>query len=155
MITVGTDGACAGNPGPTGWCWYVDEQRWQSGALGHETNNVGELEAILRALVALPRARPVLVLTDSDYALKCVTVWHRAWRKNNWVTRGGGPVKNRDRIELIVDLVALRTGETRFEWVRGHSGHPLNAAADVRAVQARELSPRSRREWGPGWVPGV
>lgn len=150
-IVVGTDGACKGNPGPTGWAWYVDADRWRSGAMGRQTNNVGELEAILRALVDIPADIPVHVLTDSDYALKAVTVWWKAWKRKGWLLRDGKPVKNRERIELIVDMVGWRSAPTTFEWVKGHSGHPLNDPADRLAVRAREQSPREVAVYGPGW----
>lgn len=152
MITAGTDGACAGNPGPAGWAWVVDDTRWQSGSLGHATNNAAELEAILRALVAVPLNVDLTVLSDSDYAIKAVTVWHKAWRRNGWRTRNGGPVANQPRIEAITALVQARTGVTRFEWVRGHAGHPLNEAADKLAVRARTASPRQVTLNGPAWA---
>jgi len=119
--------------------------------MGVQTNNVGELEAILRVLVAVPADQPVLVLTDSQYAVNACTSWWRGWRRNGWKARNGEPVKNRERIELIVDVVAFRRAETRIEWVRGHAGHPLNSQADAAAVRAREMSPQAVALFGPGW----
>lgn len=151
MIVVGTDGACAGNPGPAGWAWVVDEGRWQAGSLGAQTNNVAELEAILRVLVAAPSGVDLRILTDSEYALKAVTVWHKAWRRNGWKTRDGKPVKNRERIEAATDVIRLRTGRTEVQWVKGHADHPLNEAADRLAVKMRTEQPRQVLVVGPGF----
>lgn len=120
--------------------------------MGAATNNVAELEAILRVLAAVPARSDVTVLTDSDYAVKALTVWQAGWRRNGWRNRAGAPVKNRDRIEAAADLIRFRTGDTRIEWVKGHANHPLNEAADRLAVRMRVESPRQAVIAGPGWV---
>jgi ribonuclease HI len=91
-----------------------------------------ELAAIRAALRAL--RGDVEVLSDSRYAIDCVTKWVYGWRKSGWVTSSGSPVANR---ELVEDIVALCQGRTvEFTWVRGHSGHRANERADALARQA-------------------
>jgi ribonuclease HI len=80
----------------------------------------------------------VLILTDSQYAIKCVTVWYQAWVKNNWITSVGRPVENRDLVEVIVGLMQDRRkqgADTRLEWVKGHEGDVGNEGADRLAVE--------------------
>lgn len=151
-ITVATDGACEGNPGPAGWAWVVSPTCWAAGSLGVATNNVAELEAIRRVLTGIPHTYRLKVLSDSEYAINTVTKWHRGWAKNGWRTKNGAPVQNRALIEQIVDMLDNRYAEARFEWVRGHSGLLLNEAADKLAVEARRKSPNAAMVAGPGWV---
>ncbi len=132
---VYTDGSALGNPGPGGWGWWVDADRYDSGTEqgddpaftpGATTNNRMELTAIAAALDAL--GGPLTVVSDSTYARDCLTRWVQGWRKRGWKTAAGKPVKNRDIIEPLATLVAER--EVTFEWVKGHSGDPGNEAAD-------------------------
>lgn len=151
QITVATDGACTGNPGPAGWAWVIDDTRWQAGSLGAGTNNIAELEAIRRVLTAAPDHTPLRILTDSEYALNAITKWARGWARAGWRTKSGQPVKNRARIEAITTTIANRAGTVNIEWVRGHNGHPLNEAADQLAVRMVKLAPDRRTITGPGW----
>jgi ribonuclease HI len=98
------------------------------------------LTAILRALSVAPEHRDVLIHTDSQYAIKCVTVWHVAWQRNNWITSLNRPVENRDLVEQIVDRIRERKemhgSSTTFEWVKGHTGeNDGNSMADKLAQQ--------------------
>ena len=147
-LVISTDGSALGNPGPTGWCWYINDQNWLSGGVPHGTNNLGELTAVRQALVATAGLdRPIVLECDSKYAISAVTQWSYNWRRNGWVTSSGSAVANKEIIEATLDLLAGRN--VRFVWVRGHSGHPRNEAADVRARDAA-----SRARGGTGIIIG-
>jgi len=83
------------------------------------------LSAIKRALEIAPRHREVLIFSDSQYAINCVTLWHHNWSRNNWLTTLGKKVENQDLIEEILEKMQEREdigAKTGFEWVKGHSG---------------------------------
>jgi len=147
-VSVAVDGAAAGNPGPGGWAWYVDGERWGSGGEKLTTNNRMELVAVLEALRAIPGN--LHLVCDSKYVVESATKWMHGWRRRGWRKSDGSEIANKD---LIVELdAALRGRRVRFEWVRGHDGHPLNEEADTRARAAAE-SHRDAREpdRGPGF----
>ena len=78
-----------------------------------------------------------MIVTDSRYAIDCVTTWHVNWRKNGWKTSAGKAVENRDLVENILGRVEDRNAigsQTNFEWVKGHANDPGNVAADQLAV---------------------
>lgn len=151
-IQVATDGSALGNPGPGGWCWYVDDGRWEAGGEPDVTNNRMELEAVRRALLAIPRSEAIYFVCDSKYTISAVTEWVAGWKRRGWVNSKGDPVANRDLIEEILTLMAGR--QIRFQHVRGHRGHDLNEAADSRcraqseAIKAGEPATVA----GPGWT---
>lgn len=102
-----------------------------------QTNQRAELTAILRGLDIAPRHRDVTVVTDSQYAINCVTVWFQKWRSNDWLTADKKPVENKDLVEAILGKIEERTElrvKTLFEWVKGHATDPGNQAADRLAV---------------------
>ena len=102
-----------------------------------QTNQRAELTAIMRALQTVDSTENVVIYSDSSYSIKCVTDWFHGWRKKNWMT-SNGPVKNRDLIEAVLDLIVVREeqgGSTKFKWVKGHSNNAGNVAADRLAVQ--------------------
>lgn len=102
-----------------------------------QTNQRAELTAILRALDIAPRHRDVTIVTDSRYAIDCVTVWHKNWQRNNWTTKDGKPVENKDLVESVLVNIEERAQlkvKTLFEWVKGHAKDPGNEAADRLAV---------------------
>lgn len=133
-LAVYTDGACSGNPGPGGWAWVVADGRQASGSEAATTNQRMEIRAVLEAVRALPGT--LAVVSDSTYVVKCFRDgWWRRWRANDWTTSAKKPVANRDLWEPLVDLVAER-GDVTFQWVKGHSGDPLNDLADKLAVAA-------------------
>jgi ribonuclease HI len=108
---------------------------------GRQTNQRAELTAILRAIDIAPRHRDVTIVTDSRYAIDCVTVWFINWRRNNWMTQDRKPVENRDLVESILVQIEERTElkvKTLFEWVKGHDKDPGNEAADQLAVQGAQ-----------------
>ncbi|MBI5161378.1 MAG: ribonuclease HI [Micrococcales bacterium] len=150
-ITAAADGSALGNPGPAGWAWYVDDEHWGSGGWALSTNNRGELQAVLELFRATAHLdEDLLVLCDSQYAINCVTKWMPGWKAARWRKRDGSPVLNVDILELLDE--ELRGRRYRFEWVRGHSGHELNEAADERARAAAESYQRGAlAPTGPGW----
>lgn len=152
-LTAAADGSALGNPGPTGWAWYMDDERWAAGGFPHGTNNIGELTAVLRLLEATREAgladEPLRILCDSKYVIDSITSWMPGWKRRGWRKADGKPVKN---VEIMRDLDAAMQGRTvTFEWVKGHAGHPLNEAADERAnAAARAFQAKRAPQSGPG-----
>jgi ribonuclease HI len=133
-VSVYTDGACSGNPGPGGWAWAVDSSTWDSGAEAATTNQRMEIRAALEAVTALEG--PLLVVSDSTYVVNCFRDrWWANWLARGWVTSQKTPVANRDLWEPLVDAVNRR-GEVAFGWVKGHSGDQMNDFVDSLAVAA-------------------
>lgn len=150
-ITAAADGSALGNPGPAGWAWFIDEARWRAGGWPRATNNQGELMAVLDLLRATAdrASEPLLVLCDSQYVINSLTQWMPGWKRRGWRKADGKPVLNRDLLQLLDE--ALQGRQVRFEWVKGHAGHPLNEAADLRARSAAEAYQRgSEPDAGPG-----
>lgn len=150
-ITAAADGSALGNPGPAGWAWYVDPEHWGAGGWALSTNNRGELQAVLELFRATAHLDDdLLVQCDSQYAINCVTKWMPGWKASRWRKRDGSPVLNVDILEQLDE--EIRGRRYRFEWVRGHSGHELNEAADERARAAAESYQRGvLAPTGPGW----
>jgi ribonuclease HI len=133
-VSVYTDGACAGNPGPGGWAWALDQQTWASGAETPSTNQRMEIRAALEAVTAIPG--PLLVVSDSTYVVNCFRDrWWAGWLMRDWHNSQKKPVANRDLWEPLVDAVNTR-GDVAFQWVKGHSGHVMNDYVDQLAVAA-------------------
>jgi ribonuclease HI len=130
-VTIWTDGACSGNPGPGGWgvvMRYNGHERELSGGESETTNNRMELKAAIEALSALTRACEVDIYTDSQYVRGGVTGWMENWKRNGWKTADKKPVKNED---LWRELDTARQRHTiAWHWVKGHAGHPENERAD-------------------------
>lgn len=153
-IIAAADGSALGNPGPSGWGWYVDDACWASGGWEHGTNNMGELTAVLDLLQQTAHLPDDLhVICDSTYVINSVTKWMRGWKRNGWRKRDGKPVLN---VEIMKAIDAAMAGRAvRFEWVKGHTGHRLNEEADRLATAAaaafRDGLPA---EAGPGF-PGA
>ncbi|TAM69061.1 MAG: ribonuclease HI family protein [Microbacteriaceae bacterium] len=151
-ITAAADGSALGNPGPTGWAWYVDDDHWAAGGWPHGTNNQGELMAVLDLFnaTAVDSDQELHVLCDSQYVINTVTRWMPGWKRKGWRKADGSPVLN---VELIKDLDAAIDGRRfRFEWIKGHAGHELNEAADRRARRAAlAYQNGSAVSSGPGW----
>ena len=131
---VFTDGACAGNPGPGGWAWALDQDRFAAGHDPASTNQRMEIQAALEAVRALDG--PLLVVSDSTYVVNCFRDgWWRGWLERGWINTARKPVANRDLWEPLVGLVRDRD-DVAFAWVKGHSGHPMNDLVDRLAVEA-------------------
>jgi ribonuclease HI len=151
-LTVYTDGACLGNPGPGGWAWAVPEGRWQSGAEQRTTNQRMELTAALEAVQVL--AGPLEVVSDSTYLVNCFKQrWWVKWLANGWVSSTKKPVANRDLWEPLVELYRGAPGRLEFRWVKGHAADPFNDLVDRLAVAAAN-SQRGGEGDGPP-SPGV
>lgn len=133
-VSIYTDGACSGNPGPGGWgavLVYGEHERELSGGAADTTNNRMELMAAIEALSALKRPCIVDLYTDSAYLRNGITQWLANWKRNNWRTADKKPVKNADLWQLLDE--ARSRHDVRFHWVKGHAGHPENERADALA----------------------
>ncbi|MCL1899013.1 MAG: ribonuclease HI [Promicromonosporaceae bacterium] len=145
VIIVSTDGSCLKNPGGAiGWAW-VDHQdgHFDSGGAAEGTNQIAELIAILRAVEAHPGEAPLLIESDSQYAIKSATEWLPGWKRKGWRTAAGKPVQNLELIKALDAAISARPGPVRFRWVRGHVGNLFNERAD-------ELAGIAARDWEAG-----
>lgn len=137
-VIIFTDGSCLGNPGPGGWgalLRFGDARRELSGGFSRTTNNRMEILAAINALEALHEPCLVELYTDSQYLRHAVEKrWLAGWRANGWRTAAKKPVKNRDLWERL--QIQLERHEVRFQWVRGHAGHPENERCDLLARTA-------------------
>lgn len=130
-IEIFTDGACKGNPGPGGWGVVLRLGPHEKKLFGGEpdtTNNRMELTAAIQALAALKKPARVLLTTDSEYVMKGIAEWMPNWKKRGWKTASKQPVKNADLWRELDALVQQH--EVKWQWVKGHSGHPGNELAD-------------------------
>jgi ribonuclease HI len=108
-----------------------------------QTNQRAELTAVARALDHVPIDRSVLIHTDSNYSIKCLTEWFQKWEKNNWKSSSGKDVENKDLVEPIIARIRERDmcrAKTDFKWIKGHANDPGNVAADLLAVQGSRTS---------------
>jgi ribonuclease HI len=130
-VTIYTDGACRGNPGPGGWgavLRYGERERELHGGEALTTNNRMELTAAIRALAALNERCAVDLHTDSEYVRRGITEWLPGWKRKGWRTADRKPVKNAELWQQL-ELEAARH-DVRWHWVKGHSGDPMNERAD-------------------------
>ncbi len=155
VVTMWTDGACSGNPGPGGWGallkWRQDKKEVWGGEAG-TTNNRMELRAAIEGLSLIKRKVPVVIYTDSTYVRNGITKWIKAWKSNGWRTKAGSEVKN---VDLWGRLDALSEElEVDWRWVKGHAGDPGNERADALArrgvedVRCSDSSEKSRSGLG-------
>ncbi len=136
-VTIHTDGACSGNPGPGGWGAILEwngRRKEIKGGDPHTTNNRMELTAAIMALEALKRPCTVDLHTDSQYMRQGITSWIMSWKRNGWRTADRKPVKNVDLWQRLD--ATLTQHKVRWHWVRGHAGHDLNERADELAREA-------------------
>ncbi|MFC6695092.1 ribonuclease HI family protein [Nocardioides daphniae] len=150
-IIAAADGSALGNPGPAGWAWYVDPTHWASGGWPHGTNNMGELMAVLDLLQQTAHLdEPLHVICDSNYVINSITKWMAGWKRKGWKKGDGKPVMNVDLMKALD--AAMQGRQVTFEWVKGHSGHPLNEEADALANAAAVAYKEGRTpEAGPGY----
>jgi ribonuclease HI len=133
-VTIWTDGACSGNPGPGGWGAVLMASGREKDLCGGEvltTNNRMELMAAISALEALRKPSLVDIHTDSQYLRGGITGWIKAWKRNGWHTKDRKPVKNVDLWERLDALTQAH--EVRWHWVKGHAGTEANECADALA----------------------
>ncbi|MBC7558027.1 MAG: ribonuclease HI [Dermatophilaceae bacterium] len=140
-LTVGTDGACLGNPGPAGWAWVDEYGDYHASGQADGTNNIAELRAVLDALVDHPKVAHLVIQIDSTYARDCSTTWRAGWQRNGMRNSKKQPVKNADIVKAIWEALDSRIGTVKFVKVPGHdpgNKYPLNTAADILANDAAE-----------------
>jgi ribonuclease HI len=130
-VTIHTDGACSGNPGPGGWgaiLVFGNNKKELKGGELHTTNNRMELMAAIAALEALKRPCIVDIHTDSQYLRNGIMSWIHSWKKNGWRTADKNPVKNIDLWKRLDATLAQHT--VQWHWLKGHAGHDMNERAD-------------------------
>jgi len=131
QITIYTDGACKGNPGPGGWgvlLQYGGHEKELYGGEQETTNNRMELTAVIEALKQVKYSCHIDLYSDSSYVLNGITQWLANWKKNNWKTAAKKAVKNEDLWRELDQLV--QTHQINWHWVKGHAGEPGNERAD-------------------------
>lgn len=138
-ITLYTDGACSGNPGPGGWAClltYQDTSKHLSGGHPQTTNNQMELTAVIRGLSELKQACQVDLYTDSKYVLEGATKWLDGWIQKGWRRSDNKPVLNVKLWQQLLPLLSYH--DITWHWVKGHAGHPQNELVDALACQERD-----------------
>ena len=138
QVTIYTDGACSGNPGPGGWgaiLIYEENKKEISGAKHNTTNNIMEITAVIEALKLLKFECDVKIYSDSAYVVNAFNQgWIYNWQKNNWKTSGKEPVKNRELWEELYSLT--KKHKIEFIKVKGHSDNEFNNRCDFLATTA-------------------
>ena len=136
-VTIYTDGACSGNPGPGGWgaiLEYMGHEKELSGGEKNTTNNRMELTAVIKALQALKEPCTVELYSDSKYVLDALQKgWAVSWRKKGWIKSDKKPALNPDLWETLLNLVEMH--DVRYHWVKGHASNPKNNRCDELAVE--------------------
>ncbi len=137
-VTIYTDGACSGNPGPGGWgaiLSYKGTEKEISGGEPETTNNRMELTAVIRALALLKESCVVDVYTDSQYVSKAISEgWLKKWKAAGFTKKGG--LKNAEMWKALDEL--LQKHQVTFHWVKGHAENEFNNRCDRLAVTERE-----------------
>ncbi len=139
-VTIYTDGACSGNPGPGGWgaiLQYKDISREMSGGEAMTTNNRMELTAVISALQALKEPCQVELWSDSKYVIDALEKgWAAAWKKKGWIKSDKKPALNTDLWETLLALTEVH--RLNYHWVKGHADNRFNNRCDQLAVAERE-----------------
>ncbi len=137
-ITIYTDGACSGNPGPGGWAavlLFNGNKKEISGGLKDTTNNVMEITAVLEGLKALKFPCEVQLFSDSAYVVNTFEQgWIYNWMKKGWKTASGGPVKNKELWQKLYELTQIH--KVTFNKVKGHADVEYNNRCDELARNA-------------------
>ena len=133
-ISIFTDGACRGNPGPGGWGVLIvleGEEITLYGGENNTTNNQMEMMAAIKALEYFQEKKSIELVTDSSYLKDGIEKWIHGWKINGWKTSTTKQVKNQ---ELWMKIDVLNNfHEVQWKWVKGHSGHRENEIADLLA----------------------
>ena len=134
-VTVYTDGACSGNPGPGGWGVLIVTDSSESielnGGEKHTTNNRMELTAAIEALKHFKQSTKLTIFTDSVYVKEGISSWLNNWKARGWKTAAKKPVKNEDLWKELDEQNQIH--DVNWQWVKGHAGHPENERADFLA----------------------
>ena len=137
-VTIYTDGACSGNPGPGGWgaiLIYNEHKKEISGNSKNTTNNIMEMTAVIEALKLLKENCNITIHSDSAYVVNSFEKdWITNWQKNNWKTADKKPVKNKELWQEMINL--LNNHKYKFVKVKGHSDNELNNRCDYLATSA-------------------
>lgn len=137
-VTLYTDGACSGNPGPGGWgaiLMFGEYKRELSGGASNTTNNRMELTGVIEGLSALKEPCTVELYTDSKYVADSLSKgWAKSWRSKGWRKGDGKPALNPDLWERLLELAELHT--LHIHWVKGHADNEYNNRCDELAVAA-------------------
>ena len=139
QVTIYTDGACSGNPGPGGWgavLIYGDHEKDLYGGEADTTNNRMELMAAIEGLNSLKEPCKVALYTDSVYVKEGITNWIHGWKKRDWRGANKKPVKNVDLWQALDE--AARRHDISWHWVKGHAGNEMNERADELARRGIE-----------------
>ena len=140
-VTLYTDGACSGNPGPGGWgaiLEYQGTEKVLSGGEKETTNNRMELIAVIEGLSALKEPCTVELYSDSKYVIDGLSKgWAASWQKNGWKKADKKPALNPDLWEKLLQLTAIH--QLRYHWVKGHADNPKNNRCDQLAVAAAKM----------------
>ena len=135
-VTLYTDGACSGNPGPGGWgaiLCYGEHELSLSGGEAHTTNNRMELTAVIEGLKKLKEPCIVELYSDSKYVIDALSKgWAWGWKKQGWVKSDKKPALNPDLWDVLLALV--QTHEVHYHWVKGHADNAYNNRCDAMAV---------------------
>jgi len=136
-VTLYTDGACSGNPGPGGWGAILEfegHEKELSGGEDSTTNNRMELTAVIRGLEALKEPCGVELYSDSKYVIDALEKgWAKSWKKRGWVKSDKKPALNPDLWERLLELTSVH--QVRCHWVKGHADNPKNNRCDTMAVE--------------------
>ncbi|MDD6677926.1 MAG: ribonuclease HI [Firmicutes bacterium] len=136
-VTLYTDGACSGNPGPGGWGAILEYQGREmelSGGQENTTNNRMELTAVIQGLKRLKEPCIVELYSDSKYVIDALQKgWAQGWKKRGWIKSDKKPALNPDLWEELLELTCLHT--VRCHWVKGHGDNPKNNRCDEMAVE--------------------
>ncbi len=140
-ISIYTDGACSGNPGPGGWgavLIYNSTKKDISGFAENTTNNRMELQAVIESLISLKSPCEVDLYTDSKYVQEGITKWIFGWLKNGWRNSKKEEVKNSDLWKQLLEV--QKPHKVKWHWVKGHADNEMNNRADNLARTAIENS---------------
>ncbi len=144
-VTLYTDGACSGNPGPGGWAAiliYQGHKKELAGGEAETTNNRMELIGVIEGLRALKEPCSVDLWSDSRYVIDALEKgWAERWRQNGWMRSKKEEAKNPELWEELLQLTEKH--ELHYHWVKGHADNPWNNRCDMLAVQQRDKYSRS------------
>ena len=136
-VTIYTDGACSGNPGPGGWgaiLQYGKAEKELSGSEPSTTNNRMELLGVITALETLKEPCSVDLYSDSKYVVDGITKgWAKGWRKRGWKKADKSPALNPDLWAPLLEESEKHV--IHYHWLKGHAGHPENERCDRMAVE--------------------
>lgn len=136
-VTIYTDGACSGNPGPGGWgaiLQYGAHEKEMSGGESHTTNNRMELTGVIAALQALKEPCEVELYSDSKYVIDALQKgWAKGWKARGWIKSDKKPALNADLWEILLGLCDFHT--VHLHWVKGHADNRYNNRCDELAVE--------------------